>query len=132
MCAAVVCGYLAAAHAYPVRVDASLDAPSRGLWLVKWILVIPHYIVLAFMWLAFVVLSAVAMVAIVVLRSLEAPSGLSRTTRCSHHERGNPDDSAIRRRAARGCARRYHHEMAARKPPPTPRRLTQCIRPREP
>ena len=39
---------------------------SRWLWLVKWILVIPHYIVLAFLWLAFVVLSAVAMVAIVV------------------------------------------------------------------
>ena len=57
---------MAAAHAYPVRVDASLDAPSRGLWLVKWILVIPHYIVLAFLWLPFVVLSAVAMVAIVV------------------------------------------------------------------
>ena len=58
---------MAAAQAYPVRVDASLDAPlSRGLWLVKWILVIPHYIVLGFMWVAFVVLSAVAMVAIVV------------------------------------------------------------------
>ena len=58
---------MAAAQAYPVRVDASLDAPlSRGLWLVKWILVIPHYIVLAFLWLFFVVLSAAAKVAIVV------------------------------------------------------------------
>src|SRR5436309_219288 len=58
---------MAAVQAYPVRVDASLDAPlSRWLWLVKWILVVPHYIVLAFLWLAFVVLSAVAMVAIVI------------------------------------------------------------------
>ena len=58
---------MAAAQAYPVRVDASLDAPlSRWLWLVKWVLVIPHYVVLAFLWIAFVALSAVAMVAIVV------------------------------------------------------------------
>jgi len=52
---------------YPVRVAAELDTGlTRWLWLVKWLLAIPHYLVLAFLWLAFVVLSVVAMVAIVV------------------------------------------------------------------
>jgi Domain of unknown function (DUF4389) len=56
---------MAGAGAYPVRVDALLDSPlSRWLWLVKWVLVIPHYVVLAFLWLAFVVLSVVAFFAI--------------------------------------------------------------------
>ena len=52
---------------YPVRVAAELDTGlTRWLWLVKWLLAIPHYVVLAFLWAAFVVLSVVAMVAIVV------------------------------------------------------------------
>src|SRR6476469_7423070 len=50
---------------YPVRVDARLDPGlSRWLWLVKWLLAIPHYLVLLVLWAAFVVLSVVAFFAI--------------------------------------------------------------------
>jgi hypothetical protein len=52
---------------YPLRLSATLDEPlSRSLWLVKWLLAIPHYVVLAFLWLAFGVLSVVAFFAILV------------------------------------------------------------------
>jgi hypothetical protein len=50
---------------YPVRVDAAPDPQvSRALWLVKWLLLIPHYIVLAFLWVGFVVVSVIAFFAI--------------------------------------------------------------------
>jgi hypothetical protein len=45
----------------PVRLNAHLDPQlSRWLWLLKWLLVIPHLIVLAFLWMAFAVLGVVA------------------------------------------------------------------------
>ncbi len=54
-----------AAATYPIHVDAQLDSGlSRWLWLVKWVLAIPHYFVLAFLWLAFLLLSVVAFFAI--------------------------------------------------------------------
>jgi len=50
---------------YPLRLDAS-ESPdaSRWLWIVKFILVIPHLIVLAFLWLAYTVLTVIAFFAI--------------------------------------------------------------------
>jgi hypothetical protein len=50
---------------YPVQVRARLDEPlSRWLWLVKWLLAIPHYIVLSFLWIAFTAVTIIAFFAI--------------------------------------------------------------------
>lgn len=46
---------------YPVHLRGDLDAPlSRWLWLVKWLLAIPHFIVLFFLYIAFLVTTVVA------------------------------------------------------------------------
>ena len=56
---------MAAPPIHPVRLEGRLDPGlSRWLWLVKWLLAIPHFIVLVFLWIAFFVLTVVAFFAI--------------------------------------------------------------------
>ncbi|MDX5454046.1 MAG: DUF4389 domain-containing protein, partial [Rhodococcus sp. (in: high G+C Gram-positive bacteria)] len=45
---------------YPVMLRGDPDSPSRWLWLVKWLLAIPHYIVLFFLAIAHFVTTVVA------------------------------------------------------------------------
>src|SRR3954468_13802607 len=55
----------ASPYVYPLRLEGELDGHlSRWLWLLKWVLVIPHVIALVFLWIAFVVLPVVAFFAI--------------------------------------------------------------------
>lgn len=58
---------LAAGGGSPVRVTGHRDEPvNRWLWLVKWVLLIPHVIALAVLWFAVAVVSVVAWFAIVI------------------------------------------------------------------
>jgi hypothetical protein len=46
---------------YPTRLTGELDPHlSRWLWLVKWLLALPHYLVLAFLWVGFLLSTVVA------------------------------------------------------------------------
>ena len=57
----------AGAPGYPARLTGHLDGSlSRWLWLVKWVLIIPHVIVLAFLFVAFAVTTLVAWFAILI------------------------------------------------------------------
>src|ERR1700750_1740614 len=54
-------------QSYPVEVRARLGEPwSRWLWLVKWLLAIPPYIVLFLLWIAFAAVTIIAFFAILV------------------------------------------------------------------
>ena len=52
-------------HDYPVRVTAAPEVvASRGMWLVKWLLALPHVVVLVFLWVGVLVVSIIAFFAI--------------------------------------------------------------------
>lgn len=52
-------------RAHAVSLSGRMDpAVSRGLWLVKWFLAIPHFIILPFLWVAFAATTVVAWFAI--------------------------------------------------------------------
>lgn len=54
---------------YPMYVEGRLDTGlSRWLWLVKWLLAIPHYVLLVFLWIGFVVTSVIAFFTILFTR----------------------------------------------------------------
>ena len=46
---------------YPLQIEGQLDSPiSRWLWLVKWVLLIPHFVALLFLGIAFILGTIVA------------------------------------------------------------------------
>ncbi len=50
---------------YPVSIIGELtEPPGRGWWLIKWLLALPHYIILWFLWIAFFVVTVIAFFAI--------------------------------------------------------------------
>jgi hypothetical protein len=62
-------------QAYPVTLKGELtDPPARGWWLLKWLLGIPHFIILCFLWIAFAVVWVISLFAI--LFTGEHPKGL--------------------------------------------------------
>src|SRR4051794_1882896 len=51
--------------AYPLRITGELQPElSRWLWLVKWLLLIPHFVALFFLWIGFAVVTVIAFFAV--------------------------------------------------------------------
>ena len=58
----------------PIAIEAHLTEPlNRWLWLVKWLLALPHAVILFFLWIAFAVLTVAAFFAILITGRYPAP-----------------------------------------------------------
>ena len=58
---------MATDNPYPVSVEGRIDPDlGRWLWLIKWLLIIPHLVVLLFLWIAYAILTIVAFFAILI------------------------------------------------------------------
>ena len=70
---------IASATGYPASLEGTLDPKlSRWMWLVKWLLAIPHFVVLCAMWIAFVVVTIAA--GVVILFTGRYPASLFQFT----------------------------------------------------
>jgi len=57
---------MAQQNSYPVTLKGELTVPpGSGLWLIKWLLAIPHFFILLFLWVGFAVAWVIALFAIV-------------------------------------------------------------------
>ncbi|WP_435220443.1 DUF4389 domain-containing protein [Streptomyces sp. Tue6028] len=62
------------ASTHPLRVEATLDPRlTRWMWLVKWLLAVPHYVVLFFLQIAFLLVSVVAFFSILITARYPRP-----------------------------------------------------------
>ncbi|MDD4876691.1 MAG: hypothetical protein PHQ86_06160 [Dehalococcoidales bacterium] len=60
---------------YPLIIKGELtEPPGSGLWLIKWLLILPHLIILAFLWIGFIFSWIIALFAIIF--SSKYPRGL--------------------------------------------------------
>ena len=63
------------AAAYPISLQGEIDPDlGRWLWLIKWLLIIPHVVVLIFLWIAYVLLTIFAF--FVILFTGKYPRGI--------------------------------------------------------
>ena len=66
-------GTASSSSVYPLRLEADIEPQlNRWLWLVKWFLLIPHFICLLFLWITLILAAIAAFFVLLVHRPLPA------------------------------------------------------------